>query len=199
MLDQGTDLEPGSESTPPLKEESSNRTFIIAAGALAGVVLLSIIGMAAYALLVLPKQKAASLAQAATIQAQNMLVAGAMTQTADAALWTPTALPTAIPTATATSTATLKPTPVEAFTTSLPTASVPIASATLSSAALSGLSTTQTTIANQTATAKAFATSTALAKTGFADEFGLPGLFIMAFVLVAVILLSRRLRTKPAS
>jgi len=42
-------------------------------------------------------------------------------------------------------------------------------------------------------------TATALAKTGFADEFGLPGLIVLAVVLVMVILLARRLRAKPAS
>ncbi len=36
-----------------------------------------------------------------------------------------------------------------------------------------------------------------LAKTGFADEVGLPGLFILSLILVAVILLARRLRQTP--
>jgi hypothetical protein len=38
-----------------------------------------------------------------------------------------------------------------------------------------------------------------LAKTGFADEVGLPGLFILSILLVAVILLARRLRQAPLS
>jgi hypothetical protein len=42
-------------------------------------------------------------------------------------------------------------------------------------------------------------TATALAKTGFAGEFGLPGLIVLAVVLVAVILLARRLRARPVS
>ena len=45
-----------------------------------------------------------------------------------------------------------------------------------------------------------FPTSTALGDvpaTGFADEVGLPGLFIIGFVLVVIILLSRRLRSAP--
>jgi hypothetical protein len=38
---------------------------------------------------------------------------------------------------------------------------------------------------------------TTLSQTGFADEVGLPGLFIAALILVAVILLARRLRQTP--
>jgi LPXTG-motif cell wall-anchored protein len=39
------------------------------------------------------------------------------------------------------------------------------------------------------------ATSTALPKTGFADEYGIPGVLGLAAVLIAVIFLSRKLRT----
>jgi hypothetical protein len=38
-------------------------------------------------------------------------------------------------------------------------------------------------------------TSTGLPTSGFADEVGLPGMVIVAFVLVLIIFLSRRLRT----
>jgi hypothetical protein len=38
-----------------------------------------------------------------------------------------------------------------------------------------------------------------LARTGFADEVGLPGLFILSIILVAVILLARHLRQAPIS
>jgi hypothetical protein len=41
------------------------------------------------------------------------------------------------------------------------------------------------------------ATSTALPNTGFADYVGLPGMFALALVLVAVIFLVRRLRAVP--
>jgi hypothetical protein len=40
-------------------------------------------------------------------------------------------------------------------------------------------------------------TTTALAGTGFADEYGLPGLVVMALAFVIVILFARRLRTVP--
>ena len=58
------------EEAPP--EESSNRTFMIAVGILGGIVLLSIICLAGYALLILPQQRAAQSQQvnAATQNAQ---------------------------------------------------------------------------------------------------------------------------------
>ena len=40
-------------------------------------------------------------------------------------------------------------------------------------------------------------TTTAQPTTGFADEFGLPGLVVMALAFVIVILLARRLRVAP--
>jgi hypothetical protein len=42
-------------------------------------------------------------------------------------------------------------------------------------------------------------TTTALAGTGFADEYGLPGLVVMALAFVIVILFARRLRTTPTA
>lgn len=189
MLDQSNDLNPSGDSTPPLKEESNNRTFIIAAGILAGVVFLSIACMAAYALIILPRQKAATAAQEATIQAQNAQVAQAMTQTAEAAAWTPTALPSPLATATNTPTPTRSPTPVVVVATATPTS-------TLDPMALLALYATQTAVARLTATA--MVTPTGLAKTGFADEVGLPGLVVLAVALVVVILLARRLRKAPA-
>ena len=192
MLDQSDDLNLSGDSTPPLKEESNNRTFIIAAGILAGVVFLSIACMAAYALVILPRQKAATAAQEATIQAQNAQVAQAMTQTAEVAVWSPTALPSPLATATNTPKPTLYPTPVVALATAASTAT-----STLDPMALLGLLATQTASANKTATV--MVTATALAKTGFADEFGLPGMIVLAVVLVVVILLARRLRARPAS
>ena len=52
---------------------------------------------------------------------------------------------------------------------------------------------TQIAVSTQTV----IATSTALPATGVADEFGGPGLAIMAIALIAVIFLVRRLRSAP--
>ena len=57
-----------------------------------------------------------------------------------------------------------------------------------------GAAYTQAAIAAQYTVAP---TTTALAGTGFADEYGLPGLVVMALAFVIVILFARRLRTAP--
>lgn len=186
MLGQDNDFNLDNDALPPLKAESNNRTFLIAAGILAGVVLLSIACMAAYALIFRPQQKAATEAQEATIQAQNAQVAQAMTQTADASAWTPTALPSPLATATNTPGRTPSPTPVLAVLNS-PTATIDPLVAT--NAALQN----QAALATPTVTATA-----AMPMSGFADEVGLPGLVILAVALVVVILLARRLRASPA-
>ena len=54
--------------------------------------------------------------------------------------------------------------------------------------------------ATQTAAAAeltVFPTTTALANGGFADDYGLPGLVVMALAFVVVILFARRLRNTP--
>lgn len=162
------------DAPPP--EESSNRTFLMAAGILGGIVLLSIACLAGYALLILPSQKAAQ-EQAATAQAvQNQQVAQALTATA-AALSFPTATTTPLPTQT----------PVIAQPTAASTSTPDPATATVAAAL------TQAAQAQLTHVP----TSTALPATGIADEYGAPGLVIAGMALIAVIFLARRLRTVP--
>ena len=179
---EGDDLDFDDAEVPP--EESSNRTFLIAAGILGGIVLLSIACLAGYALLILPQQNAAQQAQSA-IETQNAdTINDALTATAVAfdlsqtPQVTDTPFPTntlvvAQPSVTNTLEFTLTPDP---------------ATATVGA----GL----TQVAASTATV--IATSTALPTSGFADEVGLPGLVIAAMVLVAVIFLARRLRATPS-
>ncbi len=179
---EGDDLNYEEEETPP--EESSNRTFLIAAGILGGIVLLSLACLAVYALVILPRNRAAQQAgEQNALATQNAQVNEALTATGVAfdlsqtPQATATALPTntlvvAQPTATDTPEFTLTPDP---------------ATATVAA----GL----TRVAASTATI--IPTSTALPKSGFADEVGLPGLVIAAMVLVAVIFLARRLRVSP--
>jgi hypothetical protein len=179
---EGDDLNYDDDvETPP--EESSNRTFLIAAGILGGIVLLSIACLAGYALIILPQQNAARQEQG-QIETQNAgTISDALTATAIAfdlsqtPQITNTPFPTATlvvaqPSATNTLEFTLTPDP-----------------ATMTVAA--GL--TQVAVSTSTV----IATSTALPTSGFADEVGLPGLVIAALVFVAIIFLARRLRATP--
>ena len=163
------------DAPPP--EESSNRTFLVAAGILGGIVLLSIACLAGYVLLYRPSQVAQQ-SQAATAQAvQNAQVAAALTATSQA-MSHPSPTVTPPPTETP---VVVQPTPVPATSTQDPaTATV---AAALTEAALAQLT--------------VYPTSTELPGTGVADQYGAPGLVIMGMALIAVIFLARRLRATP--
>jgi hypothetical protein len=166
------------DDAPP--EESSNRTFLIAAGILGGIVLLSIACLAGYALLILPNQQAANQEAAHAQETQNAEIAGALTATFQAQIQP---------------TATLPPTntPVVAQASATVTEAISVSSPDPATATVAA-ALTQAAQAQQTVVA----TSTALPGTGIADEYGAPGLVVMTLVLVAVIFLSRRLRAAPA-
>jgi hypothetical protein len=270
----------GDDGSP---EGSNNRTFLIVAGVLGGVILLALICMAAYAFLLLPRQRAAQAAQQAGVLATNAAIASGATSTAQALLATPT-LDSGSIAATANAVAATRqmqatqtaqaiaaaasPTPVvvEATPTpivvgtSTPDPVTETVAALYTQAAINELTVvpTQTfakihtsngssvivhtdpggltlaTLANgflvevlpeqQTINGTPWAhirftkpgdgtvdgwieqsflitvTPTpigAVPTTGFADEVGLPGLFIIGIVLVVIILLSRRLRSTP--
>ena len=180
---EGDDLNYEDEETPP--EESSNRTFLIAAGILGGIVLLSIACLAGYALVILPQQRAAQTGEQNAQATQNAQINEALTATGVAfdLSQTPQATETLFPT----------DTPVVAQPTATNTMEFTLTPdpATLTVAA--GF----TQLAASTSTV--VITSTALPTSGFADEVGLPGLMIAAVVLVAVIFLARRLRASPTS
>jgi len=178
MLEQGDNPNP-NEPTPPPAEESSNRTFLIAAGILAGVVFLSIVCLAGYALFLGPRLTAQRNAQQAVVETQNAQIAAAMTETAVVSQWTATPQPSPL--------ATITSTPVVAIPSNTATSINDPLTATM--AALQ----TQVAIAQLTPTS----TLVTLPKGGFADEFGLPGLLLVALALVVVIFLARRLRTAP--
>ena len=92
MFEQGDD--PGFQNTEIQPEpESSNRTFIIVAGIMAGIILLSIICMAVYFLVIAPGQQSKRAAEQATVEAYNLQIQQAMTQTQAAAQWTHTIQP----------------------------------------------------------------------------------------------------------
>jgi cytoskeletal protein RodZ len=185
----------------PLEEEqpeegkpqgSGNRTFIVIIGVLAAIFLLSLAALAAYAFLIQPQQKAQHAEQVALINAQNTATAAAATSAAQTQAVTNTPLPTKVPpTATAmpatatpvvaVASATATSEPVEAKDMNSRTATV---ASLLTAAAGAGSNTTGTPVA----------TTTALPKTGFADEVGLPGMFAIALVLIGIIFFARKMR-----
>lgn len=176
---EGDDLNTLNDATPP--EESGNKTFVIAAAVIGGIVLLSIALLAVYGLYYIPRQTAQRDAQQATLVAQNLQVGIGLTEKAisDMLSQTPAASPT------------LEPTQTPVFQASTPTVQAPSDPQTATVAA----ALTQAAQAQLTVTA--MPASTALPNTGFFDEVGVPGLAVMAAALVIVILLARRLRTSP--
>lgn len=179
MLDQGSvpDLIP---PTQPPAEESSNRTFMIAVGILGGLVLLTIICVLVYAFVLGPRLSANNASAQATVEAHNAQIAEAMTATMNASLRTPTELP-------AMATQISSPTPVVNIPTDTVTSIYDPLTATM------GALFTQAAISQLTPTSTLIAPG-ALPQGGFADKYGLPGLILMAAVLIVVILLARRLR-----
>ena len=179
MYDENDDLNNLDDATPP--EESGNKTFLLVAGGLGLIVLLSIACLAVYGLYFLPRQTAARNSQQATLVAQNAQVNQGLTEKAQSVLLSQTPLPTA--TLTATSTPVFQQASPMAATSDPQTATV--------AAALTQAAQAQLTVTS-------LPTSTALPKTGFLDEAGAPTLVVMAIALVIVILLARRLRTSTA-
>lgn len=177
----------------PLNEEelvegeaaaAGNRTFLLVAGILGGIFILTLLCIGAYALWFQPRQEAARQTQAADAIAQATQLAFAVQETERAANATPTRQPTSTATRAAPTT-----TPViNLAVTSTPTQ--------LGGVKPDYTKTVEWLIQQSTLEAKTpFATSTALPQTGFAEDVGLPGLLGLAVVLVVVIFLSRRLRT----
>lgn len=165
------------DAAPP--EENSNRTFLIVAGILGGIVLLSIACLAGYALLILPGQRTAKQAAVNAQETQGAQIAGALTATFQAGVL-PTMTLTPLPSQTP-----VLALPAVTDTPALPTSDP--ATGTVG-AALTLAANSQLTIVP---------TSSILPKSGIADQYGFPGLLIATVVLVAVIFLARRLRIAP--
>jgi predicted lipid-binding transport protein (Tim44 family) len=166
------------EPTPP--EESSNRTFLLVAGILGGLVLLGLLCIVGYFFFrnaSNQQNQGTAIAQAtqqeATIRAGVTQTSIAQNQTQTAAV-TNTVPPTNTPVI-AEATATFSPTPAPA-------------TVTVAAAFTQLAESTQTIIA----------TSTALPSTGIAEDLGASGLILVAIALVAVIFLVRRLRSSPS-
>jgi len=171
------------------EESNNNRTFMIAVGILAGIILISVACLVAVYLFgrggTGNTQNAAA---SATANAANTTATAAafinqaLTATFDASILastTPTITNTSVVNV-ATATNTPDPNAINPGTPAAATATV-------------GAALTQAAFAQQTIVV----TTTALPNTGFADDVGLPGLVVMALVFVIVILLARRLRVAP--
>lgn len=183
----------GSEETISTSR-SSNRTFMVVAGVLGGILLIALLAIAAYALLYLPSRDTNQQTQVAEINATNTAVAeeAQLTAIAKQVTMTPTFTATPEPSNTPTMTPSSTSTPVLAPTnTPVPTDGTPDPEATETVAAL---------LTQQAGGGGAtpIPTATALPDTGFADDFGVPGLVLVAGVLMVIIILSRRLRTSTS-
>jgi len=176
------DMELEDESPP---EDSSNRTFLLVAGILGAILILSLICMAVYAMYFVPKNRDAKDTQVAEINAQNTVVAFDSAMTAEAQAWTatPTNTPTRAPV-----TATSSPTPVLAPT-DTPEAIDQAVTQNPHTATVAALLTQQAENALTTTPSP-----TQLPSTGFADDVGIPGLLALAASLVLIIFFARRMR-----
>jgi len=177
----------GSEETISTSR-GSNRTFLIVAGILGGILLIALLAIAAYAVLYLPSRDTGQQTQVAEINATNTAVAEEAQLTAIAKQVTMT------PTFTATSPPTNTPTMIPSST------STPVLAPTNTPDGTDDPAATETVAALLTQQAGGggatpIPTATALPDTGFADDFGVPGLVLVAGVLMVIIILSRRLRT----
>lgn len=177
-FDDNTDFD---DANPP--EESSNRTFLLVAGALGGLVLLGLLCIGGYLFFRNSSNQQTEATAAFQLTQQQVTIQAGVTQAARSQAETQTAIATAI-----TNTVPPTNTPVIAEATSTFTATANPSTATLGAAF--------TQIANSTQTI--IPTSTALPNTGFADDIGAPGLILVAIALVGVIFLVRRLRASPS-
>ena len=192
MAFENVDMEDvnGNEAGSPPPEESGNRTFLIVAGILGAVMIITLICIVVIAMFWLPRQQSAKKTENAQRLAQNTVVALGVAQTEAAAKFTPTPTITKVPVNTPTATQTKPPTNTQVVAkaaTSTVTSAVTIDPKTPTAAALL----TQAAIAQKTV----IATSTALPPSGFADEVGMPVLLGLAALLVVIIFMARRLRT----
>jgi type II secretory pathway pseudopilin PulG len=187
------DFEDAGSEEPISTSRGSNRTFLIVAGILGGILLIALLAIAAYAVLYLPSRQTGQQTQVSEINATNTAVAeeAQLTAIAKQITFTPTFTATLPPTHTPTLTPSSTSTPVLAPTNT--PEPVETGAGDPATATVAALLTQQ---AGGGATP--IPTATALPDTGFADDFGVPGLVLGAGVLLVIIILSRRLRTSSS-
>lgn len=165
------------DSNPP--EESSNRTFLFAAGGLGLLVLLALLCLGAYVIFSMNSNQTAEQTAIAQATQQQATIQAGLTQTGVAQALT----------ATFGVTATLPPTNTPVVQVS----SVTVSPTSNPATATVGAAFTQIAVSTQTI----IPTSTALPNSGIGDEVGIPGMLLASFALVVVILLVRRMRAAP--
>ncbi len=190
-IDDDLDFIDDEDESP---EESSNRTFFIAAAILGAIALFSLICIAVFAIWYIPSRNAQQTAQAETLAAQNATVDAIINLTSTAAAEVVMAPNTPTYTATLsqdnpTPSPTSTPVVVEAPETEAPI----IAAEMLTATALHATLTANAELFSLTLTARASATT--IPETGFADEVGLPVMLGLAVLLIVIFFLARRLRT----
>ena len=169
------------------EESNNNRTFLIAAGILGGIILLAfacIVGVYLYTQNTTAQVEDQNTALTQTAVVNSNFINEALTATQQAAL---------IPTATLQPTNTLVVQVPTTTNTPDPNA-VSQAGTPAAATATVGAALTQAAIAQLTIVP----TTTGLPNTGFVDDVGVPGLVVMALAFMIVILIARRLRFAPS-
>lgn len=183
MAFDNDDVEPGvEEEAGPPPPENNNRTFVTIAAILGAIMLLSLLCVAAYALIILPRQAEERAGGEATRLAQETQVALFAQQTSKAQQPSPTTPPRATNTPAPTNTPVVA---VRATNTATPSGEERQATigAMLTQAAVTAGAVSPT----PTGTGE-------LPQSGIFDEWNPALIGGLAFVLVAVIALARRLR-----
>jgi hypothetical protein len=197
MLDEGNAQNTMETPDAPPPEAKNNRMFRIVAGVLGGLVFLTLLCMGVYFLFLAPRLATQRNAAQATIEAGNAKAAQQLTLTAQAVLVSSTPLTSPLPLQTGTSvpkTPTVTRTPVIAQNS-------PVVTATNDPATLAAMQTQlslQMTSTGQAGLAPTTVSGGGMPATGFFDEVGLPTMIILAFALIVVIFLARRMRKSPS-
>ena len=170
------------------EESNNNRTFLIAAGILGGIILISIaclVGVYLFTQNSNAQIDQQAVAATETAQVASNFINDALTATFQASILpTATEPPSATPVVNvATVTQTVDPNATSAANAGTPAAATATVGAALTQAAIAQLTIVPTT--------------TALPKTGFVEDVGVPGLVVMALAFIIVILMARRLRAVP--
>jgi hypothetical protein len=178
----------GGDYEPEPPKRRGNRTFLIAIAIVGIIFVIALILLLLVAPKLLADQRLAQQEQAAQINAANTATAMYATSMAQLAQATKTPMPTVAAAGGAAPTKT----PVVVIQQNTPMGA---GGSGLSASELATVSALQTEMAGRGVSGTPGVAATALPSAGFADDVGLPMMAGLAIILVAVIVLSRRLRT----